>query len=123
VIVLAGFLSFTILFVASWMLPEPPLTVEEVIFHYEDEARLYIEEAIIAGQDEQQLIDDLQGASAEMLTGLAREVRADGFAPGVDVSDRSFGRTEKVTHPENGPHPLTPSYTFGRGGILSRSVP
>ena len=28
-----------------------------------------------------------------------------------------IGQREKVAHPENGPHPLTPSPNFGRGGI------
>lgn len=92
VIVLAGVLSFTILFVTSWVLPDESLTIDEVIFHYEDEVVVWLEQAIIAGRDDEAIIGELQRANGEMLTDLVSALRAEGFAAGVDIEDRSLAR-------------------------------
>ncbi len=92
VIVLAGIASFTILFVASWVIPEPRITIDELILQYEDQVGPYIEQKIIEGQHDEQIIAEVQRVHDEILTQLVLEKRADGFAKGVDVEERSVER-------------------------------
>ncbi len=92
VIVLVGVLSFTILFVTSWVFPNEPLTINDVMFHYEDGVKPWLEQAIIAGREDEAIINELQTESNEILTDLVSTLRADGFAAGVDVEDQSLAR-------------------------------
>ena len=92
VIVLAGIASFTILFVASWVIPQPQMTIDELFFYYEEGMGTYVEHKIVEGQNDEQIITDVQDLHDDLLFQIIRDKRLDGFAKGVDAQDRSLGR-------------------------------
>ena len=92
VIVMAGIASFTVLFVTSWVIPQPQMMIDELALHYEDSVGTYVEHSIIEGQSNEQIIAEVQDLHDEILSQIILEKRIDGFAKGVDVQDRSLER-------------------------------
>ena len=91
-ILLASTLSFLIVFTLSWLLPEAPLSLEHLNEHYKDFADPFVAAAIIEGQSDEAILKSLQTNSQTVLIELIKELRLSGYAEGIDVYDRSFGR-------------------------------
>ncbi|MEM7343170.1 MAG: ATP-binding protein [Chloroflexota bacterium] len=80
---------FSTFFALSWLAPAP-FTPEEFVYDYADFAEPFIETLIIQGQSDQEIIKVL--ADEARVRTIVQEKRTAGFAPDVDIENRSFGR-------------------------------
>lgn len=92
VVLLASSLSFVIVFALSWLIPDPLPSIEHIQGHYIHDALPFIEQEIIEGKSDEEIIQQLQVSSELELRNVLKEARAYGYAKGVDATDRSFGR-------------------------------
>ncbi|MCG8348662.1 MAG: ATP-binding protein [Chloroflexales bacterium] len=87
---LTAIFIFSLYFVLSWALVQPTDNPQEYRRKYEDVTAPYVESLIVAGKSDAEIVALLDNGG--QLQRLLRDKRSDGFAQGVDIEDRSFGR-------------------------------
>lgn len=80
---------FSLFFALSW-LDNEPFTHNTFAQEYNDLAAPFVESFIIQGKRDEEIVDILTDET--QIVGLLQDKRADGFASGVDIEDRSVGR-------------------------------
>lgn len=92
VLLLTNIASFIFSFGMSWIIPDIAPNMYEVQEQYIDVARPFVEQAIVNGWGDAEILKNLQSKNHKEIVQLIKEVRSAGYTQGVDVTDRSFGR-------------------------------
>lgn len=80
---------FTLYFALSWI-GEPSFSPTDYALEFRDLTAPFVERYIVEGRSDAEIVALLDG-NARVLS-LVEESRAEGFAEGVDLNERSFGR-------------------------------
>jgi len=84
-------LIFTLTFAWSWLGSEPP-TIDDFHHEYIHAVTPFVEMQMIVGKNDAEIIDLVTCNQNILLEEIVDIARYDGYAPGVDVTDRTIGR-------------------------------